>query len=105
MLDKFEVRTKFNEILDITDNVVYTVKKSGVKEGICVVYTPHSTAGLTVFSPWDPKGFIDLDEEIRRLIPTRVDFKHQHDTPQDAAGHIKSALLRVLESFIVCDGK
>ncbi len=105
MLDKFEVRTKFNEILDITDNVVYTVKKSGVKEGICVVYTPHSTAGLTVFSPWDPKGFIDLDEEIRRLIPTRVDFKHQHDTPQDAAGHIKSALLRVSESFIVCDGK
>ena len=45
MLDKFEVRTKFNEILDITDNVVYTVKESGVKEGICVVYMPHSTAG------------------------------------------------------------
>lgn len=105
MLKKFKVETKFNGILDITDNVLRTVEESGVQEGICVVYTPHSTAGLTVFSPWDPNGFIDLDEEIRRLIPTRVDFKHQHDTPQDAAGHIKSALFGVSESFVICNGK
>jgi len=31
-------------------------------------------------------------EEIARLVPTRIDFKHQHDTPQDAAGHVKSAI-------------
>lgn len=105
MLKKFKLRTTYNEVHDITNEVLETVAESGVQEGNCIVYTPHSTAGITLFSPWDPAGFIDLDEEIRRLIPTKVDFKHQHDTPQDAAGHIKSALLGVSVPLIVHDGK
>jgi len=105
MLENFKIQTKYNEVFDITEVIKKTVVKSGVKEGICIVYNPHSTAGLTLFSPWDSDGFIDLDEEIRRLVPTKIDFKHQHDTPQDAAGHIKSALLGSSVSLIVHDGK
>lgn len=105
MLANFKITTKYNDVYDITAEVKKTVEESGVQEGICLVYNPHSTAGLTVFSPWDPAGFADLDDEIRRLIPTRVDFKHQHDTPQDAAGHVKSALLGVAQTFIVHQGK
>ena len=105
MLTNFKITTKYNDVYDITAEVKKTVEESGVQEGICLVYNPHSTAGLTVFSPWDPDGFADLDDEIRRLIPTRIDFKHQHDTPQDAAGHVKSALLGVSQTFIVHQGK
>lgn len=105
MLKNYKIETQYNEVHDITDTVKKAVRESGVKEGTCIVYNPHSTAGIAVFSPWDPNGFIDLDEEIRRLIPTRVDFKHQHDTPQDAAGHVKSALVGISNSFIVADGK
>lgn len=105
MLANFKITTKYNDVCDITAEVKKTVEECGVQEGICLVYNPHSTAGLTVFSPWDPAGFADLDDEIRRLIPTRVDFKHQHDTPQDAAGHVKSALLGVSQTFIVHQGK
>lgn len=105
VLERFNIATKYNEVYDITKIVKETVENSGVKEGICIVHNMHSTAGLAVFSPWDPAGFVDLDDEIRRLIPTRVDFKHQHDTPQDAAGHIKSALLGVTLTFIVHEGK
>lgn len=105
MLKNYKLATKYNDICDITENVLAAVKESGVQEGTCIVYNPHSTAGLTIFSPWDPNGFLDLDDEIRRLIPTRVDFKHQHDTPQDAAGHIKSALFGVSLSFIIHEGK
>jgi secondary thiamine-phosphate synthase enzyme len=105
MLSNYKLNTEYNDIIDITEQVKKTVEESGVQEGTCVVYNPHSTAGLTIFSPWDPDGFIDLDEEIRRLIPTRIDFKHQHDTPQDAAGHVKSALLGVSVSLIVHEGK
>lgn len=105
MLKRFKIETKYNDVYDITESVKKTVEESGIKEGLCVVYNPHSTAGITVFSPWDPDGFIDLDEEIRRLIPTRIDFKHQHDTPQDAAGHVKSALIGISNTFIVTDGK
>ena len=86
MLKNFKIKTKYNEVYDITEHVKKAVEESGVKEGTCLVYNPHSTAGLAVFSPWDPDGFLDLDEEIRRLVPTRIDFKHQHDTPQDGGG-------------------
>ena len=105
MLKKFEITTTYNGIHDITKSVKMAVEESGVKEGTCIVYNPHSTAGITVFSLWDPEGFKDLDEEIRRLIPTKVDFYHQHDTPQDAAGHVKSSLLGISISFIVTEGK
>lgn len=100
-LKKFNIRTKYNDIVDITEQVKKTIEESGIEDGICLVYTGHSTAGMCTFSPWDPDGFLDLDHEIRRLVPTRVDFYHQHDTPQDAAGHIKSALFGVSETFIV----
>lgn len=105
MLKNYKLETTYNGIADITEEVKKTVEESGVQEGTCIVYNPHSTAGLTVFSPWDPDGFLDLDDEIRRLVPTRVDFHHQHDTPQDAAGHIKSALFGVSQSFVIHQGK
>jgi len=105
MLINYKIKTKYNDVFDITDKVKKAVCESGVKEGICLVYNPHSTAGLAVYSPWDPKGFKDLDEEIRRLIPTRIDFKHQHDTPQDAAGHVKSAILGISGNFIIHEGE
>lgn len=105
MLKNFKIKTAYNEVRDITEEIQQAVEESGIKEGSCIVYNPHSTAGLTVFSPMDPDGFIDLDEEIRRLVPTRIDFKHQFDTPQDAAGHIKSSLLGVSLSFIIHERK
>jgi secondary thiamine-phosphate synthase enzyme len=105
MFKKFNIETKFNDVVNITDSVKAVVAESGVKEGICVVYTPHTTASLTVTSFWDPKGFEDIQDEICRLIPTKVDFKHQHDTPQDAAGHVKSSIVGVSIDFIITDGK
>lgn len=105
MFKKFEMKTQFNDVINITENVKSVVEKSGIKDGLCVVYNPHTTASLTVTSFWDPKGFEDIQDEICRLIPTKVDFKHQHDTPQDAAGHVKSCLVGVSLSFIIADGK
>ena len=105
VLKNIKLSTTYNEVHDITQDVKKVVEESDIQEGICIVHNMHSTAGLAVSSPWDPDGFVDLDEEIRRLVPTRIDFKHQHDTPQDAAGHIKCALLGVTETFIVHNGK
>ena len=105
MLKTYNLETKYNDIIDITALIEEALKESGVRDGILIVYNPHSTTGLTIFSPWDPAGFLDLDDEIRRLIPTRIDFHHQHDTPQDAAGHIKSAIFGVSISLIISEGK
>ncbi|MGN0830746.1 MAG: secondary thiamine-phosphate synthase enzyme YjbQ [Candidatus Ornithospirochaeta sp.] len=105
MFKKFNIETKFNDVINITEDVKNCVKESGVQEGICVVYNPHTTASLAVTSFWDPAGFEDLQDEICRLIPTKVDFKHQHDTPQDAAGHVKSAIVGISQTFIIHEGK
>lgn len=104
-LKKYSISTSYNEVRDITREIKEAVAESRVQEGICIVHNTHSTAGMTVFSPWDTDGFIDLNEEIRRLVPTRIDFKRQHDTPQDAAGHMKSALFGVTLTFIIHEGK
>lgn len=105
MLKNFKIKTRLNDVVSLTDDVKEYVRSSGIRSGLCVVYTPHTTAGLTLTSFWDPKGFEDLMEEINRLVPTRIDFKHQHDTPQDAAGHVKSALVGISLTFIIEGGE
>lgn len=105
MLNKIAIRTEKGGTVEITGQVREIVAQSGVTDGLCVVFTPHTTAGLTVTSFWDPKGLEDIQDEIGRLVPTRIDFKHQHDTPQDAAGHVKSAIVGVSLTFLVEDAQ
>jgi len=97
--------TAHNSFHEITNEVKDAVKNSNVKEGLCLVFIPHTTAALTVTSYWDLKGLQDIQDEIDRLVPTRIDFKHQYDTPRDAAGHVKSSLLDISKTFIVDDGE
>ena len=105
MLKKIELQTKLGDLCEITEEVRDFVAQSGIKEGTCIVFTPHTTAAIVVTSRMDPAGFDDLRDEVNRLIPTRIDFKHQFDTPSDAAGHIKCTLLGVSMSFIITEGK
>lgn len=93
MLDRIQFRTTKDGVISLTDQIKECVKNSGVKSGIMCAFITHTTAALTVNSFWDPLGHEDIQDEIRRLIPTRVDFKHQHDTPEDAAGHVKCTLI------------
>lgn len=105
MVDHIRFRTTKDGVFGLTDQIRACVKKSGVKSGLLCAFITHTTAALTVNSFWDPLGHEDIQDEIRRLIPTRVDFKHQHDTPEDAAGHVKSTLIGPSLTFIIEDGE
>ena len=105
MVHRFKLATDRNGLFDITDEVNEAVAASNVTDGIVVVATPHTTAAITVVSYHDPLGLEDVHDEICRLVPTRVDFKHQYDTPQDAAAHIKTAIVGTSHSTIVEAGK
>ncbi len=104
-MQNFELQTTGNGVFEITEQVRQAVESSHVQEGIAVVVVPHTTAGVTIISFPDPLGLEDVNDEISRLIPTRINFKHQHDTPQDAAGHIKSVLVGVSLSLIISEAK
>lgn len=69
-LKKFNIETKFNDVVKLTDEIKAFVESTGVKEGQCIVFNPHTTAGLTITSFWDPNGFEDIQDEVCRLIPT-----------------------------------
>ena len=105
MLERLGFRTEARDCVNLTDRVRTCLRTSGLQDGLCTVFSPHTTAGLTLTSFWDPRGLEDLQDEMNRLVPTRVDFKHQHDTPQDAAGHVKAALMGVSLSLIVTGGE
>lgn len=106
MFNSFNLETSStSELVEITHQVQEIVQKSGIQEGICLLATPHTTAALTITSYHDRAGFEDLRDEVSRLIPTRIDFKHQFDTPTDAAGHIKSSLIGVSLPLIISQGK
>jgi len=105
MLETIELQTPAGESLtDLTERIRAVVRDSNVAQGICAVVAPHTTAGLLVNSGMDPNTAADVVAELRRLVPTRVDFMHTYDTPADAAGHIKAALVGNSVTLIVAHG-
>ncbi len=91
-------------LIDITAQVRDAVRATGVQSGLCAVIVPHTTAAITINSALDPTTPDDIIDDLRRLVPTRVDFKHQYDTPADAAGHIKAALIGHSVTLVVEGG-
>lgn len=77
---------------------------SGVQEGICILAVPHTTAAITLNSALDSATATDIIVDLQRLVPKRVDFAHQYDTPADAAGHVKAALVGHSLTLIIRDG-
>ncbi len=106
MLKKIAVETpKGESLVNITADVRAAVRESGVQEGLCVLYVPHTTGGLMINSGMDPRTAQDVIEEVHRLVPTRADFHHIFDTPTDAAGHIKAVLVGGSQTVIVTGGE
>ncbi len=106
MLKTLEIETPAGDALvNITAELRALVSESGVPAGICALVVPHTTAGLTLNSALDLATLTDILAEMKRLVPTRVDFVHQYDTPADAAAHIKAALVGQSLTLAIEDGQ
>jgi secondary thiamine-phosphate synthase enzyme len=96
------IRTnKRNELIDITEEVRRLVRESGVKEGICVLFCPHTTAGLTINENADPSVRLDISDHLSDLVPERKSYKHLEG---NADSHIKSVLVGQSISLIIENG-
>lgn len=106
MLSLLEIETPPGDALvDITAAVKAKVAESGTGSGICVLIVPHSTAGIILNSNLDEATPVDIVAELKRLVPTRIDFAHQYDTPADAAAHIKATLVGNSISLAIDEGE
>ncbi|ADU97271.1 secondary thiamine-phosphate synthase enzyme YjbQ [Thermovibrio ammonificans] len=92
-----------NQFIDITRQVESVVLQSGVKNGICVVYVPHTTAAVTINENADPTVRKDIISMLDKLVPWREPF-YEHAEGNSAA-HIKSSLVGCNQTVIVQNGK
>jgi len=90
-MEKLSVRTSNRvELIDITDKVQAAVSKSGVKEGVCFIFCPHTTAGLTINENADPSVRRDIANSLSKLIPANAGYTHSEG---NSDSHIKSSVL------------
>ncbi len=89
------------EMIDITSKVREVVKKSGVKEGICVLYVPHTTAAVTINENADPSVRVDIENTLTKLVPYGAGYAHLEG---NADAHIKSTIVGPSESLIIRNG-
>ena len=79
-----------NQLIKLNDRVATFIAESGVKEGVCYIYVPHTTAGVIINEGADPTVASDLLETLSRLVPHQASYSHQEG---NADSHIKSALV------------
>ncbi|MEW6553478.1 MAG: secondary thiamine-phosphate synthase enzyme YjbQ [Actinomycetota bacterium] len=85
----FEVLTSSrSQMIDITELVQRKVRGTGVTDGICVVYVPHTTVGITINESADPAVAADILEHLEKLVP-RGRYRHSEG---NADSHIKASL-------------
>ena len=101
-LSKYTIHTDVHEFLDITKQVKEAVTLSNVTEGIAVVYTPHTTAALTINENADPDVLRDLNYGMDKTFPNMPQYRH-FENNSDA--HLKSTLVSASLSLIITDGK
>ena len=103
MVKYINVKSKARiEFIDITDMVQEVVKDAGIVKGICFLFVPHTTAGITINEGADPSVQRDILNSLTRLIPHEMNYFHREG---NADAHIKSTLVGTSAHVIVEDGK
>lgn len=87
----FDVATRRRaQLVDITERVAEAVRKSGVAEGACHIYVPHTTAGVTINEGADPDVARDIEVRLEAIVPEDAGYAHAEG---NADSHIKTALI------------
>ncbi len=79
-----------SEMTDITSKVEEELKRSGLKDGVCFVFVPHTTAGITINEGADPSVVADIQATLNKLVPWEGSYGHLEG---NSAAHIKSSLM------------
>ncbi len=100
---QFTVRTSSHtQMLDITGQIQKIVAESGVRDGLCVVFIPHTTAAVTVNENADPDVQTDFMKEINKIVPWEDGYFHAEG---NSAAHLKASMMGFSETLIIDGGK
>jgi len=101
--EELRVKTPKREVLlDITSNIKKLVKNSGIREGVCRIFVPHTTAAITINENADPAVMKDIVTYFKKLIPQVSGFSHMEG---NSDAHIKTTLTGSSLDVLIHDGK
>lgn len=101
-MDEISVKTNsHSQFIDITSKVNESLAKTGIKNGMCTVFTPHTTAAITINENADPDVPCDIIKEMGKIVPLDAGYTHVEG---NSAAHIKSSLFGCSETVIFRNG-
>ena len=103
MIKYINVKSRMrNELIDITEKIQELIKQEGIANGICYIYVPHTTAGITINEGADTSVQHDIQSCLSKLVPVEGDYHHREG---NADAHIKSALVGISKFVFIDEGK
>jgi secondary thiamine-phosphate synthase enzyme len=103
MMQTFKVRTSAQtEFIDVTRSVQEAVRKTGVEDGICIIFIPHTTAAVTINENADPNVVQDIIMELNKIVPFQDPYRHMEG---NSPSHIKASLAGCSQVVFVESGK
>ncbi|KFO66381.1 hypothetical protein ER57_15300 [Smithella sp. SCADC] len=96
-----QTRSRF-EMLDITAEVQKAVGEEKIESGICLIYTPHTTAAVTINENADPDVSRDILAALDKAVPLNANYRHMEG---NSAAHVKSSLVGASELVIIEKGR
>ena len=103
MIQTFQVMTTTQtEFIEITYSVQEAVQKTGMRDGICLIFIPHTTAAVTINENADPSVIQDIVMELNKMVPFKNQYRHMEG---NSPAHIKASLMGCSEIVLVESGK
>ncbi len=101
-ISEFSLSTGREGFYDITATVASAVRASGVRDGLCVVFCPHTTGAITINENADPDVLHDLAIGFAKAFPDRPEFRHSEG---NSAAHLKASAIGASETILIENGK
>lgn len=102
MLFEYSLKTDREKLYNITSAVQDAVSKSKVQNGFCIVYCPHTTAGITINENADPDVIHDILLGLNKAFPDRKEFRHMEG---NSTAHLKASCVGTSQTIIIKNGR
>jgi secondary thiamine-phosphate synthase enzyme len=99
---EFEINSRVKEeFIDMTSTVRKIIEDSGIRTGICTVFVPHTTAGVTINENADPSVQSDILNTLRTIVPDTLPYTHMEG---NSPAHVKASLMGSSVQIIINEG-
>ena len=102
MITTISVKTSSRiDMVDITPSIQKEISASGITDGICVAYVPHTTSGITINEGADPDVCRDIIKKLNELVPPDAGYRHMEG---NADSHIKASMIGSSVTVLIENG-